>query len=61
MIARLSTTITRIKTLVFTKFPLRLLWYTAVVLLLLSLLGVLNSYLFLMRGLSIALFARLFG
>lgn len=35
LIARLSTTITRIKTLVFTKFPLRLLWYTAVVLLLL--------------------------
>ena len=35
MIARLSTTITRIKTLIFTKFPLRLLWYTAVVLLLL--------------------------
>ena len=36
------------------------LWL-AVVLLLLSLLGALNSYLFLMRGLSIALFARLFG
>ena len=35
--------------------------YGLVLVLLLSLLGVLNSYLFLMRGLSIALFARLFG
>ena len=35
--------------------------YGLILVLLLSLLGVLNSYLFLMRGLSIALFARLFG
>lgn len=35
--------------------------YGLILVLLLLLLGVLNSYLFLMRGLSIALFVRLFG